>query len=795
MATEDLAAEGDDDASASDKALADRWKAELQTASKAKAYKRWIKKGEKIIKRYRDERQADDSAIDSDEPQGSKFNILWSNVQTLQPALFAKPPKVVVERRYLDRDPTGRVASTIMERAISYEMESAGLDATIRRVVLDRLLPGRGVIWVRYQPTFQAMPSKTTDPEQDKTQAAEEEKVYECVDVDYVDWRDFLTAPVRAWEECPWIRREVRMTRPELVERFGPNGKRVKLDWSPTQDKLNETPPDAQQDERNNKGRVWEIWDKAKRQVIWISPGYDGVLDRKADPLKLDGFYPTPKPLSATLTNDSLIPVPDFIEYQDQARELDNLTARIEALTAAIKAAGVYDASIPELSRMLTEDFENRLVPCENWASFSEKMGSSGMGGIWLIPIKDMAAVLIQLYDARDRVKQVLYEVTGISDIVRGQASTGTAKTATEQRIKGQFASLRLNDMQADVARYVRDCLRLIGEVIAEHFDPMTLYLISGYEQYAQDQFSPQPQPGMGHNGGPPMEGVPQQPGMPPGMPMQPDPAAIAQQKAKEAFVGAIKLLKDERLRGFRIDIETDSIIEPDQQQVQQGRTEFLAAVGQFLEKAVPLGQVMPQFMPLLGKMLLFGARGFKAGRDLESALEQMVDDLQNQAKNPPPKQPSPEEIKAQAEIQKQQMEGQRMQMQAQIDQQKATQDLEMQRQKNAMDMERMQMELQMKREELELKRQEMQLKQQGMVVDAQIKQQTAAMDMQTKEREAEINSEAMERDAEINAQASEREAEAGERQHEQSLEVMDAKTKQAKQQASIKAKASGVKK
>ena len=44
-------------------------------------YKTWEKRSERIVKRYRDERQ---EKSDGSPDVNSKFNALWSNVQTLR---------------------------------------------------------------------------------------------------------------------------------------------------------------------------------------------------------------------------------------------------------------------------------------------------------------------------------------------------------------------------------------------------------------------------------------------------------------------------------------------------------------------------------------------------------------------------------------------------------------------------------------------------------------------------------------------------------------------------------------
>lgn len=789
-----------------------RWHDELEMSSKAKGYRQWETRAKKIIKRYRDDRGDGDGAGDgmqAESNMGSKFNILWSNVQTLKPALFAKTPKPVVERRYLDRDDVGRTASVILERALLYELDSGGYKASVERAVLDRLLPGRGVVWLRYEPKFTPMAAKTagepagdvvapaddaaettgdetlTGPDQTETG---EEVASESTCVDYVDWQDFRTSPARTWEEVWWIDRKVYMTRKELVRRFGrKKGKEVPLDWSPNKDL--KTAPSTVSDTGDNEGQmratVHETWCKTDRKVYWWAKMWpDDMLDEQDDPLRLEEFWPVPKPLFASMTNETLVPVPDYVEYQDQAVELDDLTNRISWLEKAIKVAGTYDGSIDELKRMFEEGFENRLVPVDNMAEFLAKMGSSGYAGIWLLPIKDMAAVLNELYAARERCLQVIFQITGMSDIIRGGESTGGAKTATEQRIKGQFASMRLNDMQAEVARFCRDTLRLMGEIISEHFDPMTLFLVSGFEEYAKEQWPPesmmQPQLGqqvMGGNGGPPGplpgQAAPQPMGQPipgsmgaPMLPPQPDPVALARAKAADMFKQAVALLKNDKLRGFRIDIETDSIVEPDQQAMQQARTELLAAIAQFLPQAIQAGAAMPELKPLLARLLMFFLRGFKASRDIESAFEQFVDDMTKEAANPKPKPPSPEQIKADAEIAKAKLAAQTAKQEADAKTAQTQLDMQMAQQKHDNDLAMMQAGLQIKQQELAMEQQRLAMEERQMQIKAQVDERTAAIQAAAGEREAALNSTTMER------------------KHELGLETMEAKAAQAKKTA-----------
>ena len=125
------------------------------------------------------------------------------------------------------------------------------------------------------------------------------------------------------------------------------------------------------------KAKVWEIWSKPERKVYWRAEQFPQNLDEKDDPLQLEGFFPCPKPVYATLTSDTLIPVPDYTEYQDQARELDELTQRISMLTKACKVVGCMTPVRQRLSACLRR-VDNTLIPVDTWAAFAEKGGTVG---------------------------------------------------------------------------------------------------------------------------------------------------------------------------------------------------------------------------------------------------------------------------------------------------------------------------------------------------------------------------------------------------------------------------------
>jgi hypothetical protein len=613
-----------------------------------RTFKEWEGRADKIVKRYRDESRSRNN------PQ-AKFNILWSNVQTITPAVFARLPRPDVSRRFRDNDPIGRVASTMLERALEYEIEHYGDYASaMKQAVQDRLLGGRGTAWVRYEPHIVGQAGGeagdapedgfqvTEDTDEAETEGGiyrenQERIEYECAPVDYVYWRDFGLTVARTWEEVTAVWRKVYMERPALVERFGEElGGRIPLDTKPdTSKNFNE-----KMGEGSREALIYEIWDKTTGQVIWLSKSMGKILDTRDDPLQLENFWPCPKPMFSTLTTDSLIPVPDFVLYQDQARQLDTLADRIDGFIQALKVRGVYDAAEPSLSRLFTEGENNTLLPVKNYGAFSEKGGMAG--AINLVDIAPIAQGLQMAYQAMEQVKGQIYEIMGIADIQRGQ--TDPNETLGAQIIKSNNASGRLKTMQHEVVNFATALLQIKAQIICQHFTDDTIVKISGAMQ-----LSPQ------------------------------DQALIPQ---------ALQLLKDEPAKNFRIEVTSDSMIYQDEQQEKQDRVEFLTAVSSFMQTALPVAQTSPELTPLLMEMLKFGVTAFKAGKGMEGLIDETADKFRNQAKaaEGQPKPPSPEEQKMQMQMQMEQAKMQarqaELQMQMQMEQQKMQMNMELEKAK-----------------------------------------------------------------------------------------------------------------
>lgn len=620
-----------------------KWENHIKTYERE--FKKWETRVEKIVKRYRDDSRSKDSS--------ARFNVLWSNVQTLTAATFSKLPKPDVSRRFRDNDPVGRVAALILERALDFEVQHyPDYREAMTAAVKDRFLGGRGTAWVRYEPHFKQAEGITDTVE------AESELDYECAPVDYVHWKDFGHVVARTWSEVPATWRKVYLTRKGCVERFGSEkGKKIPLDATP--EDLKRQKYDGG-DTELSRACVYEIADKENKEAIWLSRSLKEILDKKPDPWGLAEFFPCPKPIYATLTNDSLVPVPDFTLYQDQANELDTLCDRIDGLVKALKVVGGYDASIPELARIFSEGTNNDLLPIKNWAAFAEKNGLQG--SLSLVDLKPFAAALAEAYTAFEQIKQQIYEITRISDIMRGYVNP--EEKLGQSQLKSQYGNLGIKAYQDEIARFATDLLQLKAQIICNKFAPQTIVAISASDQLSQN-----------------------------------DQQMLEQ--AMALLVGQERMQSPEAedgpnpLRSFRVEVAADSLIYIDEDAEKQARVEFLTATGGFIEK---MGAVLMQTPPeakgsivgLLMEMLKFGVTGFRVGKTIEGAFDETSEKLKQLAAQPPQPQVPPEvqveQMRGQVKQQSDQAQNQREVMKIQGDQQ--------------LERERMAGEIQLKREQ-----------------------------------------------------------------------------------------------
>jgi len=621
------------------------WKNEISAARKRE--KEYIKEGQRV------------RAIYSGEKRGRvPFNILYSNTETLLPALFGTTPKPVVQRRFKDADPNGKAAAMAGQRCLEFLLDTnleeyETFDATMRDVTLDALLPGRGLSRVKYEADIVDVPqdddeaegdtddspdgndqddAPTGSPELAQEAQSSPAKAYETVCTETVPWDRVYFGYAKKWSKVPWVAFEHHMDRPEAEKMFGVRVA-AQMVFTPGDEDTNGDDWDGErkkerEDQKSERKTclVYEIWHKKARKVRFVSPTYpEGYLKEEDDPLDLTGFYPVPKPMRFLAKTEDLSATALYTLYENQATELNKISIRINRIVEAIKVRGAYDGSLGDTLNDLLKQDDNSMIAAENASSIRLEGGLDKY--IWFMPLEQLVAVLQQLYQARNECKQIIYEVTGLSDIIRG--ASVASETATAQNIKNQWGSLRIKMLQNEVRRYVRDTLRLMLEVAAKQFSVETFAQMTGLpyvtaEQKAQAQALIQA-------------------AQIAGQPLDPQTQAqIGQVMAAPDWDSVLALLKNDLSRAYRIDIETNSTVEVNEQEDKQNIAEAMGAMGQFVNGITPL--VEQGIMPFAAaqSMLLAIVRRFRFGTEVEEEIKAM---------QPPQPKPDPKIEEKQAEL------------------------------------------------------------------------------------------------------------------------------------------------
>lgn len=701
------------------------WKGEIDSARTRQ--KKFTEQARRIELIYEAEAQKENA-----------FNILYSNTETLLPALFSQAPRPVVTRRFKDENKLARIAGKALERALAYHLDSPDpeyetFDGAMENVVLGALVPGLGLNRAKYDVEFepeqkdgeekeksinkegdQDDSGDENDPVDDPTPPPDAEKVkYETACTEIVPWDKVLFGPGRRWVDLPWVGFIHSMTKYDARRAFGKTvADKLSYAYIDSDRKDQDKPEATKANDHRGTVEVVEIWHKTTGKVWFIAPTYnDGPLKAALDdPLHLQGFYPCPEPLILFSRVKSFIPRQLYLFYEAQAKELNRITIRINKLVDALKVRGFYGAGLNGLQDLLSKE-ENTLVPAQNQGMMQD--GQNLNNWIWLVPIEKIAQVVQQLYIQREQVKRVIYEVTGISDIIRG--STVASETATAQNIKNQWGTQRLKKMQKRVQRYVRDYLRLVAEVMCKHYGPETWATMTGV-QLPKPEEKEQAQQLMAMAQQQPQQ--PQQPGQPPAPPPVPEAQMAKAQEtlSMPTWDDILAFLKNDLLRNYNIDIETNSTIEPDSVEDQEQIAKLLGGVSNMFSSLGPA--VEKGALPMAGfkAMLLAVTRRFRFGEEVEDILMQIPDQM------PPPAQDQGKEAETKAKIELTQAEtaGKIKVMDKEV--QVKEKELELKMRELALK----EKELAIKENELGVKQQASQIKSQGIIAAAHAKTRAA---------------------------------------------------------------------
>lgn len=555
------------------KAAAKYWLDALALAGKEE--KKWRESAKKAVQIH-------------DTTKKSSFNILHSNTETICAAAYNSTPVPDIRTRHGDRTDPARKGALILERGISYQLDEYDFDDVLKKIVKDAVLPGRGVPWVTYKPLMRTVVVEDDDGNgkmvprmgPDGQPVTREEVVWQSAQCERISYENFRRGPGEMWSEVPWVARRLYLTRDEVRELPGIDPKTAEalpLDAVDT-----ELMGSASEREKSpfKKSMLWQVWDKASRKVFYVSEGFtDGLVAVEDDPLNLLDFLPVPRPLMPISKGDGLTPVTPYEIYREQAEELNEVTTRIRGLVAVLKFRGIRASEIEELDGI--GDLDDGQFRASKGAMAAMLGGARSLDdAIWVMPIEKIIPVIRELYLQREQIKTVIFELTGMADIMRG--SVNPNEKLGQSELKAQWGSLRIAELQKDIQRLVRDIFRMKGEIIAGKFTRQTLSYING--ETVDDE--------------------------------------------------TMQVLRQDVQRCYQIDIETDSTIRGDLTRSQQNMNMFLQGTAQFASALGPLiatpNNPMGVVPPDLAVAVFAGfARQFKLGKEVEDRLSQAMDKVE----------------------------------------------------------------------------------------------------------------------------------------------------------------------
>jgi hypothetical protein len=640
-----------------------------------KTFEDWNMHCDKIDKRYANLDRLSTNGRDRE------FQMFWANIEVIGPSIYATPPAPVVAPKWKDRRPVPQAASEVLERCISATFDQCHIDELMKLVRDDVALIGRGVAWCRYEPK-----SDTHD--------------YECVCIDFKHRRDFLHSVSRNWREVTWVAGASYLTRAEARDRFYSTSGNC---YKEADYKVDRDIKEVGGTDNRERAKFWEIWDRPNRRVVWVAEGCEKILDEDDPHLDFTDFFPCPRPAYGTLQRGSLVPVPDVLQYEDQLDEINVLTAKIHALSVALEAKGFYPAGGAELSEAIqaaiaTNTPGRMLVPISNWAAF----GGSKEVIVWL-PIDVIAQTIQQAVTLRQQIIQDIYQIMGLSDIMRG--ATDPSETLGAQQLKTQYGSARIRDKQEALVRIARDLVNITAEIITENFDEVTIIKMSqtqlptkkmqekqanelaqqirqqeqqlaqAQQMLQQQQQPPPPPPGLPPGAvpvGPPNGAAPAgppgasppSPGGAPGVPGDPQQAlqqaqsiideghkALKAVLEKPTFDQVMTLFRDSRTKCFTLDIETDSTIQTDENAEKQRRSEFTAVLAQLLPQLAQMIALEPQTGAFCSEVLKFTVAPYRAGRSLDGSIDDLAELMKHKAEAPKGEDPATMQARTAKEI------------------------------------------------------------------------------------------------------------------------------------------------
>lgn len=554
-----------------------------------------------------------------------KYDLFWSSMEVLKPAIYCKPPRIVVKPRFSDANSTDKVVAELLERNLNSEFERGDIDDSLKMVRDDLALTNRGVLWI------------SLDEKDD-------EKV---ICPDWLDREDFLHEPARYWCDVSWAARRSWLTLEQMKKRFQPTSGDAYMRAFFTRKENDNSYRGIGGDEVPEKAAVWEFWDKSRNKVFWVSEGIEEYLDEQEPYLNLKGFFPCPKPAYGTLKRRTLIPRPDYVRYETHFEQINELTRRIYDLLDQVRMRGLIaaggDAGTAVQAAMSDNNSSQILIPVPGAALLA---GSGASNIVQWLPLAEMAQTIAGLLEARNQLFADFDRLSGLSDIMRGE--TEAEETLGAQRLKGQYGSVRVREKTEEMVRLSRDGAAIAGEIICDNFTKDRLLdvgqmeiatraevdkAIKDAEKGAREEMEALTTQAEEAAQAAAQSGEEVDPAQAQAMFGQAQQQIAAKwgpkfQELQNTVVieDVMEVIKDRRGRNLIIDIETDSTVMTDEIAEKDSRAEFLNAFANAAGVIQPLAAAGESGAKLAGGVLKFVLQPYNTNRELEALIDDFVE-------------------------------------------------------------------------------------------------------------------------------------------------------------------------
>lgn len=580
---------------------------------------------------YDSAEDAEKQYVDDCERAFGSVNLFWANVETQKAAIgedFGKPQVTRVNQPENDGGLSRHIA-TVWERSITAAVKDTNDNHDIGLAVNDIFVPGRGQVWLELEVKEEAgKPKWVSAP---------------LVRVKYCD---YLEGVATRWGDVPWVARRHEFTKDELMQECGLS--EDDADDVPMNSRLGERKKRKGRrrkgDEQFMRAEVWEIWTKFPRKGrLYVAVGHDEVLCWDDDPYKLKNFFPCPRSIRAN-GDESMEPITDYSRCEDQFLELNRISERIYVLTETLRRRGVHDKAFKEMGDLALSP-DNTSLAVENWADLQAKGGLPSV--MQWEDLQPTILVLVELHKQRRELIDVIYELSGVSDVARGM--TNPNETLGAQKLKASFGSGRFRARETDARRFAAEAYQLKAEVIAEHFPREQLQEMSGMQlPTAADVAKAKKQLGelIAQYQGAQQAGIQ--------LPL-PNQAQIdhLQKLANTRFTweDVSKVLRSDYRRCYSVECETDQTKFMDEAADKAAVTEMFTTSVNALNQLAPMIAGNPKTGEVFKQLFTFMISRFRPGRAMEEGFERVFDEAiakatqQAGAQQPP----SPEVLVAQA--------------------------------------------------------------------------------------------------------------------------------------------------